>query len=208
MPKLTAPLESIEAHGSLRRQITFRRSPRGAMGTRMPRHPHAIPQTLAANAAAVRYAHVFSSLWGVDTLPGWPELAKQFRLPLRTTIIKSHLCRWQQQAGFLFSPLDDESYDIPDAPIIAVNIRPGSSTPIITDPTGGAYFYVSIHRSANADEPADRRNVIGFLDFYDGPSEHEDAYNLHGDLYYRAQAWYPNDRRHTPSAAAVHIFLP
>jgi len=207
MPRLTLPLQSMYARGTLGHDLTYRRSARGTTATRKPRHPHAIPQALAANAATVKYLHKFITLWGLHTITEWANYAKRLGIPETAAMLKTNLNLWKESTSFTFDPQYTPNLDTPPAPTILATIRPGSSTPVIEQQDPFDYHYLSVHRSSDPDEPPNHQNVIAYLDTFGGPNEHEDSHNLHGTIYYRAIAWYA-EAQHTPTAGAVNVTLP
>jgi len=55
MAKVTAPLQSIAAHGTLGNTLQFRRGRNGPIVVALPRHAKQVPAALTANAAMVTY---------------------------------------------------------------------------------------------------------------------------------------------------------
>jgi len=207
MPKLTGPLQSMYARGTLGHSLTYRGSTRGTTATRKPRHPVPIPSALRANAAVVRYLQIFIDEWDLPSRPTWIPYAKRLHLPPRVAMLKRNLNLWQHEDAFTYDPEYETAIDTPTPPTIGVAIRPGSSTPVITQCEPYDYYYLSVHRSTDPDEPPNRSNVIALLDQFGGPTEHEDLHDLHGVLYYRAIAWII-ESGHTPTADAVSVTLP
>jgi hypothetical protein len=207
MPKLTGPLQSLYARGTLGHELTYRRSARGTTVTRKPRHPVTIPKALAANAAVVTYLHYFIQFWGLHTIPEWANYAKRLGITETAAILKRNLNLWKESTSFTYDPQYTPADDTPPAPTILASIRPGSSTPIIEQQDPYDYFYLSVHRSADPDEPANPQNVIRIVDALETVAKVEDRHDLHGNVYYRAIAWYI-EAQHTPTAEAVSVTLP
>lgn len=207
MPTLTAPLLGVQAHGTLTGQLTYRRRGAATIATRMPRHPHAIPQALRANALLVRAIHVHVAAWSLLPDILWTEEAKAKRVTPTNLIIRDCIADWKASRGMRTYANAPNGGIAPPTPEIAAQIRPGSTTPVIADTGAMVWDYLSIHRSTAAAAPATLDTLIAVLTLDVGPVEVEDAYDLHGTIYYRAIAWFV-DNAYAPTAAAVSVNLP
>jgi hypothetical protein len=207
MPRVTTPLNSLLAIGTLGKQLTFRRTARGVVVTRKPRQPGPINAALRANTIAIAYFHTLAINSRGIYQPSWQARAKELNITLRNAWLKECLQTWNQWRPTHWS-YGAEDYASPlDPPTIVVNLAEGELTPILTDDPASPYEYVSIHRLPTADDHATPTNVIGFLDHIGGPTFVQDNDRESGRHYYRGVNWafsFPP----TESDPAISIDLP
>ena len=152
MVKLTAPLQSITAHGTYAGLLQYRRHQNRTIVLAAPTRRAPLPQIIRANAAYTKWLHTWITDHALLTDPDWTALAKEKNVTTMAAIIGHALARWQLFKAPLLKP------DNPDQPS-----TPASPTPLYVTgypddrphlrPSGAAtnkllYFHVT-----TADDP-------------------------------------------------------
>jgi len=207
MVKITGPLNGLEAHGTLRQQITFRRHAKGAIVTRKPRQPKGMPAALRCNAALVKFIQWTAHHWGIIESPGWQTLANTWNLLKIQAYTRYQIARFRANRPFNNDP--DYEYDNPppSKPETWAEIIEGSTTPRIYSAGLQDFEYQSLYRSPDPYFSPTFETLIALYEPYNGTPPFEDQYNLHGTIYYRALSWYICGGPSEPSDA-VSVELP
>lgn len=206
MVKVTAPFHSTTAQGTLAGQIAFRRSPRGTIATRKPRHPQPIPTALRVNAILTKFLQAYKNSYGMITAPGWKTLAAQQNITIENAFIKYQIA--QYKAGLPFRDDPDNTYvnPTPPKPELVAYLREGSTTPIIRAAALQDFDYISLHRGTTGDFTPTDENLITLFFPYNGHPMFEDRYDLHGGHAWIGYAWYILGGPSEPSDA-VGLYL-
>jgi hypothetical protein len=208
MVKITGPLNGLEAHGTLRQQITFRRHARGAIVTQKQRRNHAIPSSLRVNAILVKFLQRWKNVAEYLIYLGWDTLAKQLDLTRDQAYIGFQIAQYKNNKAFHYDPFDEYVNPIPDPPEFGVYVRSGSTSPFIYPAAPPAFQYADLHRSENPDFTCNHDNLITILSPDIDDALYTDRYDLHGTYYYRARGWWIQGAAPSDESAPIEVTLP
>ena len=208
MVKITNPLNSITAHGTLHEQITFRRHAKGTIVTQKQRRNNAIPSALRVNAILVKFLQRWKNIPEYLSYLGWGTLAKQLDITRDQAYIGFQIAQYKNNKAFRYDPFDEYVNPIAPQPEFGVYVRSGSTSPFIHPAAPPAFQYADLHRSENPDFTCSHDNLITILAPEIDEALYTDRYDLHGTYYYRARAWWIQGEAPSDESVPIEVTLP
>lgn len=190
MVKLTGPLHSLSARGTIANALTYRRHATGTIATRTPRHPQALPDALRSNTIVLKFVAWTAKNWGIIESPGWLTLANTWHVPRYTAYVRYQIRRINANKALNNDPDYDYENPSPPKPEIVAYLIEGSTTPLIRAAGVQDFEYMCLYRSTDPYFEPSPATLIAIFPPYNGVPPFEDRYDLHGSVYYRAVTWY------------------
>jgi len=190
MVKITGPLNGLEAHGTLRHQITFRRHARGAIATRKPRHPQPLTPALAANAIALKFIRDFLTWHGWWSTIEWEALAKASNITPTNANLRDNLKRIRSFTGITNYPDPLADVPVPPDPQFAAWHNTDDVGPTIRTGDETSYDYAAIFRTTPEAPDLKPDALITFMWPCSPGLQWQDTWGLHGMLYYWCVPFY------------------
>jgi len=202
MVKITSPLMSQTAQGTLGGSLTFRRSKRGTILTRKQRQPRQLTPALKANTILIPFCHKILHDWDLLFYQEWHDIAKRDGISPTNAVIRYQARAFWNNTPFRQRP--DESYTGPAPPPPSITAYLSSEPDGVTIQTYGIsdFEMIAFFRTYDGDTTFNPTTLIGIPDPRAEFFKAEDRPRLHGNAFYHAYAWYLDSERSEPSEAA------
>ena len=199
MVKITSPLMSSFAHGTLGSTLQFRGGPGGTIGIALPRSSKSVNPTLISNSVILSAAH---RLW--NEIP--PENQIEYWTPttpgrssLRIEYVRQMLLRWKKFLPLEFygpTPIDEND---PAATTLGWDILPEPDYPNIVIDPWTADDFITVHFLRTISETPGPKNIFHAHSALDAAEIIDRPHHPTNDFWIQACTWKMNGTHPTLS---------
>jgi len=160
MAKVTAPLQSIAAHGTLGNTLQFRRGRNGATVLALPRHAKQVPAALTANATMLTYLHKLIKTYAVASELMYITRAIANDTTKEVEYLREQLGTFQRYKGIGYGDPPIYTTAVATDPTIEETPIPGAQRTSVTVTVEGTAEYFLFHLLATPTAQPSQHNVL------------------------------------------------
>jgi len=189
MVKVTAPLMSHFAAGTLGSTLQYRRGPGGSIALTRPTPRKTTPLALRANAVIVQQAWMLMRDYHIQNSPSYADFAKLQSISNESAYLHFCLARWRRWAMIPFEYPDSFDDSTCNETALAFDLGAPASTPNIAINPWIPDDFLTLHVLFSVSETAGPKNCVYAHNFLDPQVLLNPPHGITGAFYLQAASW-------------------